>query len=78
MLIDAANSIMPREFAGLKLRLYQTLDSDRLTGGKTATTAIGMDVQIKGTEQWLRYYDYQQLRGQQHVRESGRLESGDA
>jgi hypothetical protein len=78
MLIDAAGSQMVKHFAGLKLRLYQTLDSDRKTGGKTSTTAIAMDVLTKDTKQWLRYWDYQQPKGRAHVQESGKIERGEA
>jgi len=78
MLVDASGSQMVKKFIGLKLRLYQTLDSDRMTGGKTSTTAIAMDVQVKGADEWLRYWDYQQPKGREHVKASGKIERGEA
>jgi len=56
---------------GIKVRLYQTVDSDRVTGGKTAAIAIAIDVLNPHTGKWLRYYDYQQPRGRKHVEASG-------
>ena len=40
-----------------------------MTGGKTATDAIGMDIWCPPLKKWLRYY--QQPRGRGHVEQSG-------
>lgn len=71
MLIAAADTAAARKWGGLKLRLYQTVDSDRMTGGKTRTNAIGMDVYSERTGKWLRYWDYQQPKGKKHVQDAG-------
>lgn len=66
----ALNSSKPATWKGAKVRIYQTLDSDRRTGGKTATTAVAVDIQ-KADGNWTRYLDFQQPKGKKHVKTAG-------
>jgi hypothetical protein len=75
MLITASGSNKALDWTGLKIALYQTVDSDRSTGGKTSVQAIAMDVQRLSDGVWLRYYDYQQAKGKKHVVMAGLISS---
>ena len=70
IMIAATGTTVVKDWAGTKLRLYQTVDSDRTTGGKTSVKAVAIDVQNKAGE-WLRYLDYQQPRGKALVKAAG-------
>lgn len=76
MLIIAAGR-KASDWKGTKIRLYQTVDSDRLTGGKTYVPAVAMDV-LTQDGRWLRYFDFQQPKGRNHVETAGLVASGDA
>ena len=74
MMTAAAHTIVAKNWAGMRLRLYQTVDSDRKTGGKTYCNAVGVDCLDMKSAQWMRYYDFQQPKGQKHVRAAGLLD----
>ncbi len=77
MLVKASGTSKAAYWKGLKLRLYQTVDSNRATGGKTSISAIAMDVKQVGVgDEWLRYLDYQQQKGRNHVMNSGLADEG--
>lgn len=78
ILITAAGTPKAAEWKGLKIRLYQTVDSDRMTGGKTSISAVAMDVQVRSSGKWIRYFDFQQAKGKKHVEAAGLTQSGDA
>ena len=71
ILIVAAGTPKAVEWKGLKIRLYQTVDSDRVTGGKTYVPAVAMDVLVRSSNKWIRYYDFQQPKGKRHVEAVG-------
>ncbi len=78
MIIQAANSTSPRKIRDLKIRLYQTLDSNRAAKKGDAvqyTTAIAMDIKMINDDKWLRYFDWQQPRGRQHVISQGLIDN---
>lgn len=71
----AAGSPTVKTWAGLKVRLYQTWDSDRVTGGKTAVKAVALDCFDAKRGVWLDYFDFQQPKGQGHVRAAREAEA---
>lgn len=63
----AAHSPVAKNWAGMKVRIYQTWDSDRVTGGKTCVRAVAVDCFDMKTGKLLNYFDFQQPKGQNHA-----------